>query len=203
VPDPGILLVCEECDSLQRTPELRPGGVARCLRCGARLAANPRGGIDTPLALAVGAAILFLVANAFPLVELQIQGRAQATSLSGAALALVRDGSPALGVVVWLTSVLAPGLTIGITLYVLAAVRWMRPLPLVRPLLAWLSRFRPWGMLDVFMLGILVAMVKLGGVAEIVLGPGLYAFVPLLLFTAGAASTLETRCLWERLEHMP
>ncbi len=203
MPSPSPIAVCEECDTLQRLPELRPGGVARCLRCGARLAANPRGGIDTPLALAVGAAILFLVANAFPLLELDIQGRSQATSLSGAALALARDGSPALGFVVWATSVLVPGLVIGITLYVLAAARLMRRLPLLRPLLAWLSRFRPWGMLDVFMLGVLVSMVKLGDLADIIFGPGLYAFVPLLLFTAGMATTLEPRLLWDRLERMP
>ncbi len=200
--DPGPILVCEECDTLQRLPVLRPGGVARCVCCGGRLESNPRGGLDTPLALTLGAAVLFLVANAFPLLELDIQGRTQATSFTGAALTLARDGSPGLGLVVWATSVLVPGLVIGITLYVLAAIRLMRPLPLLRPLLAGLSRFRPWGMLDVFMLGILVAMVKLGDMADIILGPGLYAFVPLLLFTAGAASTLELRLLWERLERM-
>jgi len=200
--DPGPIAVCEECDTLQRLPRLRPGGVADCLCCGARLAANPRGGIDLPLGLSVGSAILFLAANGFPLVELDIQGRTQATSFTGAALALAEDGSPGLGFVVWATSVLVPGLVIGITLYVLIAVRLIQPMPLLRPLLAWLSRFRPWGMLDVFMLGILVALVKLGDMADIIIGPGLYAFVPLLLFTAGAASTLETRLLWERLERM-
>jgi len=202
LPDPGLIVVCEECDSLQRLPELAPGGVARCLRCGARLASNPRGGIDTPLALTLGAAILFVVANVFPLMELDIQGRTQAASFTEAALSLARDGSPGLGLVVWVTSVLVPGLIIGITLYVLTAVRLLRPLPLLRPLLAWLSRFRPWGMLDVFMLGVLVSMVKLGDMADIILGPGLYAFVPLLLFSAGAASTLEPRLLWQRLERM-
>lgn len=199
----GPIVACEECDTLQRVPALRPGGEAHCVRCGSELRSNPRGGIDIPLALTLGAAILFVVANAFPLLELDIQGRSQATTFTTAALTLMRESSVALGLTVWFTSVLVPGLVIGITLYVLLAVRLLRPFPLLRPLLAWLSRIRPWGMLDVFMLGILVSMVKLAGMADIVLGPGLYAFVPLMLFTAGAASTLEPRLLWERLEQLP
>ena len=134
--------------------------------------------------------------------ELDIGGRAQATTFTGAALALVRDGMLPLGLAVWVTSVLAPGLMIGITLYVLAAARLLRPWPLLRPLLVWLSHIRPWGMLDVFMLGILVSMVKLADMAEVIVGPGLYAFVPLLLFSAASAATTEPRLLWERFEAM-
>jgi paraquat-inducible protein A len=196
-------LACHECDTLQRIPSLPPGGTARCIRCGARLCAYPRGGLDTPLALTLGALVLFLIANGFPLLELDVQGRSQSTTFTGAALALMRADMQALGLAVWVTSVLVPGLVLGVTLYVLVAVRFRLRMPLVRPFLAWLTRMRPWGMLDVFMLGILVAMVKLSDMAEIIVGPGLYAFAPLLLFSAGAASTLEPRLLWDSMDRRP
>lgn len=195
-------IACHECDTLQIVPPLAPGCTARCVRCGARVLSNPKGGFDTPLALMLGAAILFLIANVYPLLVLNIGGLSQATTFTGAALTLIQEDMLPLGLAVWATSVGIPGLVIGINLYVLLAVRFRRRLPLLRPLLAWLSRIKPWGMLDVFMLGILVSMVKLADMADLVLGAGLYAFVPLILFSAGAASTLEPRMLWERLETM-
>ncbi len=198
----ATLVACDECDALQSVPPIPPGGSARCLCCGARLLSNPRGGLDVPLALTLAAFVLYLLANYFPLLELDIQGITHATTFTGAALAMIDDDKVLLGVTVWGTSVLAPGLIIGINLYVLLAARLLRPWPLLRFLLTWLSRLRPWGMLDVFMLGILVAMVKLGDMAEIIIGPGLYAFVPLMLLTIAAGVALEPRLLWDRLERI-
>jgi paraquat-inducible protein A len=195
-------VACHECDCLQVVPVLPPGRRARCGQCGARLFVQPRGGLDTPLALTVGALALFLIANFFPLLEISIQGHTRSTSFTGAAWTLIDEGMLPLGVIVWLTSVLTPGLVILINLYVLLGVRLRRPWPLLRPLLLSLSLLKPWGMLDVFMLGILVAMVKLGGMAELVVGVGLYAYIPLLVLTVGAAATLELRTLWDGLERM-
>ncbi len=197
-----IIVACHECDALQRIAPLSPGRCARCLSCGARLHSHPKGGLDTPLALTLGALLLFFVANIFPLLEISVQGHSRSLTFTSASWALIDEGMLPLGVVVWLTSVWVPGLVIGINLYVLGGVRLRRAWPLLRPLLVWLSLLKPWGMLDVFMLGILVAMVKLGGIAELIVGPGLYAYVPLLLFTAGAAATTELRTLWEDLERM-
>lgn len=195
----AIPIACHECDTLQHIPPLPPGGVARCLCCGARLAGHPRGGLDTPLALTSAALVLFLLSNAFPFLTLTLQGRSQETSLFGAALALAREDMLLLGILVGVNSVLAPGLVILATLYVCVAARLGRPWPLVRPMLLWMTRLQPWGMLDVFMLGILVAIVKLGDLAQLIIGPALYAYVPLLLCSIGTASTLEMRLLWERL----
>lgn len=192
-------IACHECDTVQLIPPLPPGGVARCPCCGARLARQPRGGLDTPMALASGALVLFLLANAFPFLTLTLQGRTQETSLLGAALALARADMPLLGLLVGVNSVLVPGLVILVTLYLCLAARRGRPWPLARPLLLWMGRLQPWGMMDVFMLGVLVSVVKLGEMAQLIIGPALYAYVPLLLCSMGTAATLETRLLWERL----
>jgi paraquat-inducible protein A len=192
-------VACHECDALQWVPALPPGGLARCCCCGARLAGNPKGGLDTTLALSAAALIFFILANSFPFLTLSIQGRVQETSLAGAGWALAREDMWLLALMVWINSVLVPGLVIITTLYLAMAARLGRRWPGVVTLLRGLSLMRPWGMLDVFMLGVLVAIVKLGNMAQLIIGPALYAYVPLLLVSIATAATLEPRLFWERL----
>lgn len=193
------LIACHECDALQQVSNLAPGAVAHCHCCNARLYGNPKGGLDVPLALVLSTLIMFLIANAFPLMTLKIAGLSQGTTLSGASWALYKAGMWELGLVVWLVSVVFPGLLIALNLYVLLALRFSLRLPALRSLLVAISRLSPWGMLDVFMLGILVSLVKLSGMADVVLGIGLYAFTALIFLFAASASRLEPHLLWQRL----
>lgn len=193
------LIACHECDTLHQIPPLAPGGTARCRCCGNVLLRNPKGGLDRPIALNVAALILLVLSNLFPFLTLEISGREQSTTIIGASWALYEEGMGALAVVVILTTVLGPALLIGSSLYVLLGVRLRKPLPLIRPALSWISHLEPWGMLDVFMLGVLVSFVKLAGMAEMVVGPALYAFVGLILAEAAASSAFEPHLLWQRL----
>ena len=108
----------------------------------------------------------------------------------------------ALALLVWLTSVLLPGLVIGCGLYVLSGLQFNLRLPGLRPVLKLISLVHPWGMLDVFMLGVMVALVKLSGTADITLGVGIQAFAALVILFAWAMSQLEIRQLWQRLEEI-
>lgn len=195
----STLVACHECDALQRIPALAPGRAARCLTCGNVLLRNPRGGLDRPIALYTAALILLVLANSFPFLTLDISGREEMTSLFGASVGLYRAGMGELAVVVLITSILGPALLIISALYVLLAVRYRLRLPATRPALAWISHLEPWGMLDVFMLGVLVSFVKLAGMATMHVGPSLYAFVALILVTAAAAASFEPQLLWQRL----
>lgn len=198
--DSTDLIACHECDALQQVSKLPPGGVARCVCCRARLYGNPKGGLDTPLALMISSFILFLVANVFPIVTLNITGQTQQTTLVGASWALYQAGMPELAAVVGFTSVAGPAMIMLLILYVLGSLRLGFSPPGVRSALIWISRIQPWGMLDVFMLGILVSLVKLMGMADVVLGPGLYAYTLLIFFFAAATARLEPHLLWDRLE---
>jgi paraquat-inducible protein A len=193
------LMACHECDALQRIPALPPGRAARCRSCGHILLRNPKGGLDRPLALYTAALILLVLANAFPFLTLDISGREEITTIFGASAGLYRAGMWELAVVVLITSILGPGLLIISCLYVLFSVRFNKPLPAVRPALSWISHLEPWGMLDVFMLGVLVSFVKLAGMATIHIGASLYAFVALILVGAAAAANFEPHILWQRL----
>jgi paraquat-inducible protein A len=193
------LIACHECDTLHRLPELRPGRTLRCSTCNAVLLNYPRGGLDRPIALYLSAAILFVFANIFPFLTLDIQGREEMTTLVGASAALYSAGMGELAVVVAITSVLGPALIIASCLYVLLGVRLGLRLPGLRTTLSWVSHLEPWGMLDVFMLGVLVSFVKLAGMATIHIGLSLYAFVGLILFSAAASAAFEPHLLWHKL----
>jgi paraquat-inducible protein A len=194
------LVACHECDSLQRLPALQRGQTAHCLVCHGKLLSHPRGGLDQPIALYCAALVLLLLANAFPFLTLTIQGRHEITTLLGASRALLNAGMAELAVAVFVTSILAPAMLIGSSLYVLVSARLRLSLPGARSALSWISYLEPWGMLDVFMLGVLVAFVKLGNMATMHTGLSLYAFVGLILVSAAAAASFEPRLLWQRLD---
>jgi len=193
------VIACHECDALHRVGQLAPGATARCHVCGATLARNPKGGLERPIALHTTALILLLLANTFPFLTLEIGGRQEITTIFGASKALYNAGMGELAVVVYLTSILAPALMISSSLYVLLAVRFRKALPAVRLLLSWTGQLEPWVMLDVFMLGVLVAFVKLGNMATMHTGVSLYAFVLLILVLAAASSSFDAQLLWRRL----
>ncbi len=56
----------------------------------------------------------------------------------------------------------------------------------------------PWAMLDVFLLAVLVALVKLGEIATILPGPGLVAFTAVVVLTMLASASFDPRSIWER-----
>jgi paraquat-inducible protein A len=193
------MIACHECDALHQVRELKTGATARCSVCKAVLARNPKGGLDRSIALHFTALLLLLMSNTFPFLTLEIGGREEMTTIFGASKALYNAGMGELAVVVYLTSILAPALMIGSCLYVLLAVRLRLSLPAVRTLLSWTGQLEPWVMLDVFMLGVLVAFVKLGNMATMHTGISLYAFVGLIVALAAASSSFDAKFLWHKL----
>lgn len=196
----GILFVCHECDALQRVPDVEPGHDAICIRCKSQLFRNPRGGIDKPLALVIAVMIMFIVANIYPIIDLTIAGVNLSTTITGAAYVFWQSGSPELAAIAWLPSVLIPGLIIAGLCYVLFSIRFQLNWPYTKPMLVLVGRLLPWGMMDVFLLGILVSMVKLAALASIVVGISFYAFVLGVVLYAATIASLEPHTLWESLK---
>lgn len=199
----GVLFVCHECDALQMVPAVEPGHDANCVRCKSRLFRNPRGGIDKPLAFLIASMVMFVIANFMPIMTLTIVGVKLTTTITGAAYIFYQQGSPELAAIVWLPSVFIPGVIISGLFYVLFSIRFQMNWRYTKPILVLIGRLLPWGMMDVFMLGILVSIVKLVGLADVVLGAGFYAFALLVVMYAGTIASLETHTLWECLTDQP
>ena len=199
----AIVFVCHDCDALQQVAAVDPGNEALCVRCGNRLFRNPKGGIDRSLALVISSMILFIIANLYPIMTLKIAGSEQSATITETSLIFLHRGSPEVAAIVWLPSVLFPGLIISGLFYILFSIRFQLSLPFTRPILKLLTRLTPWGMMDVFFLGVLVALVKLVAMADIVLDFGFYAFLLLILLYAATLSSLDSHILWEALKRQP
>lgn len=201
--DAGGLTACRECDLLHRIVPLAPGGRALCVRCAAPLYRNVPDSLDRACALHLSALMLWAMANAFPFVSLRLGGRVEDNVMLSGPLALAREGMPELGVLVFLTSILFPLLTIAGSLYVLLPLRFGWRFPGAAPAYRLVRMLNPWSLVGVFMLGLLVALVKLLDLADVVPGTGLYAFAGLLVVSAAANANMDHDAIWPRVGPLP
>lgn len=193
--------LCPQCDLLVRPPDLGPNQLSRCPRCGVELDRGTYASREAALAVAVAAAQLWILMNVFPLVALTLGGQRRQTTLGGAAVALATHGMPLLALLVALTAIVAPGLEIGLALYVLGRLEALARSGALGRAIRWFRAARRWSMVDVFMLGCLVSIVKLAHLAELVVGPALWACAVLLPALAFLNVCLRPEKLFSRCAH--
>jgi paraquat-inducible protein A len=199
-----FLTLCDECDLLQRNPPLPRAGSSHCVRCGLRLHRHRPDSLNRTLALTLTGLVLFIIANSYPFLSFEMQGQETQTTLISGVRDLSGQGKHAVAAVVFFTSILAPGLQLVLLIVVLGPLKWGGRLPPRYPtLFRWFRTLVPWGMMDVFMIGILVSVVKLAEMATIVPGPSLYAFVVLIFVLAAAQSSLDPDIVWQRVPLPP
>jgi paraquat-inducible protein A len=194
------LIACHECDLLHRVEPLPDGAAARCTRCGAVLYRQKPNSLDRSLALTMAGLIVFVLANAFPLLAFKLQGQVKEATLMTAVRDLYAQGWGEVGLVVFITSVLVPLIYLLGMLYILLPLKFNRVPRHLAEVFRLVRSLQPWGMMEVFMLGILVSVVKLMKMATIVPGISLYCFAVLIFILAGSMASLDPRIIWERLE---
>lgn len=181
-------------------PELDEGEKAICPRCIAVLLTRGRNSLHRTAAFAMASAILFGVANAFPFMSLRAGFRESQMRLWQSATGLAEQSYPYLGAAVSLFIIGAPALLIVGLLYVVLPLLWNRRLPGAVPLCRWVFRARRWSMLEVFLLGALVSLLKLGKLATLDLGISFWAFVALIVSLTAALGSIHPTELWRRIE---
>jgi len=194
------LAACHDCDLLCRIAAVPEGGRALCGRCGGVLRRRQRNSIERTLALTIAASVLFAVANVFPFLSFEMRGRITETTLATGVVDLWDQGVGEIAVLVGFTAIVAPLVQLALLLYVLLPVHLGR-VPWQMPRLFRLLRHvQPWSMMEVFLVGILVAVTKLVDMAEVVPGLALWAFGGLIVVLAGALASLDPEAVWERIE---
>lgn len=174
--------------------------MALCARCGGVLRRRRRNSVERTLALTLAASVLFAVANAFPFLAFDMRGQVTQTTLATGVVDLYRQGLPEIAALVGFTAVLAPFLQLSLLLYVLLPIHLGRiPWQMARAFRL-LRHIQPWSMMEVFMVGILVAITKLVDMAQVLPGLALWAFAGLIFVLAGAMASLDPEAVWERLE---
>jgi paraquat-inducible protein A len=190
------LIACPECDLLQYETPLPRGSFACCHRCGIALYRRTSGSIDRSLALTLAAAALMIVANTLPIASIEVRGERIETTLLGAVQVLYDQRRELVAALVFATTILAPAIELCAMLYMLLPLRIGR----VPPHLSLAFRLAPvareWGLIDVFMLGVVVSLIKLGNLADVVLGTALWSFGFLILLLTSIGVFFNPRELW-------
>jgi paraquat-inducible protein A len=198
-PLPADIVACPDCDLLQRVPPLPDGGTAHCVRCGRILAAGRKDALDRTLALSAAALVVFLIANAEPLMTLSSAGREVSTTILGGARRMWVEGERVTAFLVALFAVAAPFVYIAAMLSVLLAVRRPPAPRWVGVMLRWAELCGLWSMVEVMLLGLLVALVKMSSLASVGPRVGFFAVGALVFLLAAMSAGFDPREAWSRV----
>lgn len=198
------LVICSDCDLVHRRAELQAGQQSRCGRCGALLGRGHRLDASSQLALALTSLVALAIGNLADIVTLDLGGQHVVATLPEAIIATWQTGQQAVAVLAGATALAFPLVAVLLRVWVLLPLtlgqRSAAFLPAMRAL-NWVTR---WSMVEVFLLGSLVAIVRSAGLASVVPGMGIFAYAALmLLMAANQAAGLHglwhaEQALWRR-----
>lgn len=199
--DEADLIACHECDTLYHKRALPQRTAAKCVRCGATLYPSVSASLDRACAITLAALITFVIAQGFPIVELETNGITTQTTLIGAIVALWGENMEVIATMVFCATIAFPFIELIAMLYLLVPLNSGYVPPGFNIVLRSIQFVRPWGMIEVFMLGILVTLVKMLSVARVIPEAALFAFGVLTLLFAVIVS-FDPRALWEVAERV-
>lgn len=192
------LINCHDCHLLVEAT----GGHHRCPRCGAHLHLRKPNSLARTWALVCAALILIIPANVLPITVTTSLGAKQADTIMSGVIYFMQSGSWEIAAVIFIASVFVPTAKLLILILLLASVRWRwRWRPKDRTTLYRLTELvGRWSMVDIYVVTILVALVKLGAVAAIEAGPAAVYFAAVVVITMFAAESFDPRLIWDVIE---
>jgi paraquat-inducible protein A len=196
------LVSCHSCHLLSKVRPLSKGSFAVCPRCGAALHSRKPNSIARTWALVIAAAIFYIPANVLPITRVISFGKAQSDTIMSGVIYFVKSGSWPIALVIFVASVFVPLLKLIILMYLLISVqlksKW-RPKDRTR-LYRITEAVGRWSMVDIYVVTLLVALVKLGALATIEAGPGAVFFAGVVVITIFAAMSFDPRLIWDTQE---
>ncbi len=194
------LVACGCCGQIHQAPvRLALGEVAECVRCRHVLpgAEGTVRSLAWPAALALSALVLYPLAMALPVLQIEKLGHARASTIWSGVVRMYTDGHWVIGTIVLLCSIVIPlGKITGILALSVPVLRGRFPhrhRALTFRAIDWLGR---WGMIDVLLVAVLVAAVKLGDLVSVTPGPGIIAFAGVVLLSLLSSMTFDPRAIW-------
>jgi len=189
---------CDTCGLTQRVEDLAPGTTAECIRCGSTVLSRPLGGADVTLALTLAALVLYVPANIYPILRMSLYGTYSENTVWDGVVSLIQYNEYLVAAIVFLASIVIPLLKLLGLGFLVATVKWGkgRRLRGRTRIFQFIDAIGPWAMLDVFLLAVLVALVKLGDIGRVIPGPGLVAFTCVVILTMLASQSFDPKLMW-------
>lgn len=196
------LISCHSCHLVCRIATASKGTFAVCPRCGTRLHARKPNSIARTWALIIAAFIFYIPANVLPITRVISFGKAQSDTIMSGVIYFVQSGSWHIALVIFVASIFVPLMKLFLLTFLLISVqtksRW-RPKDRTR-LYRITEAVGRWSMVDIYVVTILVALVKLGSLATIQAGPGAIFFAGVVIITMFAAMSFDPRLIWDTQE---
>ena len=193
------IVACHDCGTIHRIGKVMPGQAARCGTCGGTLWRQHHDGLRHALMLTLAGAILFAISNSYPILTMRLEGHESENTILSGVWALYEHGMTSLAILVFGLIFAVPLLNLIGNLYVLVPLSMGRRPWKAAPVLHIVEGAHPWAMLEVYLLGVIVAYVKLADLATIDPGIALFAFVALIVTLIAADSALDPCEAWEKL----
>jgi paraquat-inducible protein A len=193
------LVCCEECDVVYKRINLKKGTKAFCLRCGAVLYKNGRS-LEQLLPLIIASLVVFIISNVFPIVQIDLKGNFSQTTLLGAVTAMFHADRAFVAILVLLTTFVFPLCELLLLIYVIFPTTVLKIQPNGMAFALRIIRiFRIWGMIEVFLIGVLVTLVKLAVMVVIIPGIALWSFAALTVLLVLVMS-VSVNDIWDQVE---
>ena len=190
---------CPECDVLLNRSAPDFGENAHCPRCGYLLQRPRKQSIEKTLALSIAGLVLLIPANLMPLIGIKILGNTNDGTLWSGVVMLMNEKMWGVALLVFLSSILFPLVNIILSLLISAHLHFNKANQYLAGWMRWLQHLEEWAMLEVYMLGIIVACVKLSSLADLKFGLGLFAYAALLIITVMLSSNLDRVLFWQHI----
>jgi paraquat-inducible protein A len=191
---------CPDCGLFSRLSPPVAGTDMRCQRCDCILRRVRRNPLETALACALTGLIFYIITVQAPFLQVLLYGRERVSLLSSGPMELDNQGFWLLAAIVLLGTVLVPLIKLLGTIYVLVGLRFRHPPPGLVMVFTWLRHIGPWAMIDVYMLGFLVAYTRLQAIMYVHIGMGVYALVGLMIAMIAADAALDPEAVWEAMQ---
>lgn len=196
------LVSCHDCHLLSRMPRLAQDQAAHCPRCGGTLHQRKPNSIMRTWALVITGMIFYVPANVLPMTITSALGSSQADTILSGVLYFIHSGSWEIALVIFVASIFVPFLKFVILIYLLLSVQLKSiKRPKDRTLLYRVTEaVGRWSMVDIYVVTILIALVKLGVLADIEAGPAAIYFAAMVTITMLAAESFDPRLIWDVVE---
>ncbi len=201
MPQGAELRECTQCGLICELPRMRPELVADCPRCSHSLWRMRRRPFEFPMACGLAAALFYIYAVVAPFLEITAYGRFSQARMETGPIQLSLQGFEWVAALVLSVSVILPGLKLGLMLTTLIGLR-SRLLPprLLKAIFRWYVPIGPWAMVDVYLLGFLVAYTRLVAIADVHLDTAVYSLIGLMISMAAADAALDDEAVWRALD---
>lgn len=194
-----VLIACHECDLLLQDKKREPVRKASCPRCGAVLHISRLNSMERTLALSLTGLLLFIPANMLPILTFELLGQSNTNTMINGIAQMAQGGYWWMSALVAFCSILAPLIKLLLLAFISAGSLWTTSTRGMATALKGYQRLDEWGMFDVYMLGILIAFIKMKDMGSLIPGTGLFCFVGLLVVAAVCSSVFDPHQAWKRV----